>query len=169
MTKFSRIGERFAKGTFVGGVFLAGALLAGCGHDHDHDAPGHHHGGHAHHAPHGGALTMLGDHAFQIEVLPDPETGTISLYVLDGEAERFIRIAAESIAASVSSGEKSAELSFAAIANEATGETVGNTSLFRVSAPEWAGVERFRIQIDGLELLGQEFEGLELPYPEGKH
>lgn len=147
-------------------------FLAGCGHDHDHSHDhDHDHGGHghAHHAPHGGALTMLGDHAFQIEVLPSQSNGTISLYMLDGEAERFIRISAESIDATLKSEGKSEDLSFAAVANDATGETVGNTSLFALSAPEWAGKGRFTIQIDRLELLGQVFENLELPYPEGKH
>ena len=149
---------------------LTALVLTGCGHDHDHDDhDDHDHGAHVHHAPHGGALTMLGDHVFQLEVLPDAEKRTVSIYVLDGEAERFIRIAAESISAKFVAGDESSELQLAAVANSATGETIGNTSLFVVSAPDWAGRERFKIQIDRLEILGQVFEGLELPFPEGKH
>ena len=35
---------------------------------------------------------MLADHAFQLELLPNPDAGQLELYVLDGEAERFVRM-----------------------------------------------------------------------------
>lgn len=59
-------------------------------HDHDH-GHGHDHG-HHHHAPHHGSLTMLGDHAAQIELVVDAESGKVDAYVLDGEAEKPLTV-----------------------------------------------------------------------------
>ncbi|MBC2607831.1 hypothetical protein [Pelagicoccus albus] len=144
-------------------------LFTGCGggHDHDHDHEvGHEH---VHHAPHGGALGMLGDHAFQIEIAPDADGGKVDLYVLDGEAENFIRIAAPAIAAVAEVAGSEQPLLFQAVASEATGETVGDSSHFSVLAPELAMKSEFEITFAELELLGQVFESVSIPYPEGTH
>ena len=147
-----------------------GWAFAGCGGSHDdhgdHDHGGH---GHAHEAPHGGALGMLGNHAFQIEILPQPASGRIDLYVLDGGAERFVRIAATAIDARAKSGEREWDLRFEAVANEATGETVGNSAHFVAYAAGLAVETDFEIMFDRLELLGQVFSNVTIPFPEGSH
>lgn len=56
-------------------------------HDHGHDEHDHHH-----HAPHHGSLTLVGDHAAQIELTLDAEAGKLELYVLDGEAEKGLEV-----------------------------------------------------------------------------
>ena len=85
--------QRLKGATFWVALSIA-LLLAGCGGSHESGEHDHATHGHAHHAPHGGALVMLGNHAFQIELLPDPQKKQIDLYVLDGGAENFIRISA---------------------------------------------------------------------------
>lgn len=52
--------------------------------EHEHD--------HHHHAPHHGSLTMVGDHAAQIELTVDAEAGKLTVYVLDGEAEKSLTV-----------------------------------------------------------------------------
>lgn len=62
-------------------------------HDHDHD----HDEGHAHPPPHGGTLTMLGDHVAQFELVLDQATGDLSLFVLDGDAEKTLMVEDETL------------------------------------------------------------------------
>ena len=51
-------------------------------------------GGHEHVAPHGGALVELGEELAHLELVHDPTTGTLTAYVLDGEAEQAVRVSA---------------------------------------------------------------------------
>src|SRR5690606_22133283 len=121
-------------------------VLPGCGrkgshdHDHDHDHAGHDHHdhghGHMHVAPHGGTVVMLGDEAFHLEFVRDAAEGTLTAWVLDAHLENFIRIPATEIPLiAVVEGTPQA-LALAAVANPATGESVGDTSEFRAQA-EW--------------------------------
>lgn len=144
--------------------------LSGCGGgDHDHD--GHAEAGHAHvhHAPHGGALGMIGEHLFQLEVLSNREEGRIELYVLDGEAERFVRIAATEIEGVAKVGDREWRLRFKAVANAATGEEIGSSSHFVAEAPDLVEEPEFELRFDRLELLGQVFSRVSIPFPEGSH
>lgn len=152
----------------VSGLILT---LVGCGGSHDNGHKEHEHEGHehVHHAPHGGALTMLGDHAFQVEILPDPSDEQMDLYILDGEAGRFVRIAAPVLQGVAKAGERQWELRFQAVANDATGETVGNSSHFTASATELLNVNEFEVIFGRLEILGQVFEDVRVLYPEGSH
>jgi len=147
------------------GIGLVASTGCGGGQDHDHDP----HHGHVHHAPHGGALSMLGDHAFQLELVADAGAETLRLYVLDGEAERFVRIAAPEIQANAIAGRQEWELQFKAVSHEATGESIGDSSQFNAAAPELAKQSKFEVRIEQLEILGQTFEDVSIPYPEGKH
>lgn len=145
-------------------------VLSGCaggGHDHEHDD----HAGHAHvhQAPHGGALGMIGDHLFQLEVVSNRDAGRIELFVLDGEAERFVRIAAPEIEGVAELGDSEWLLRFQAVANAATGEEVGNSSHFVAEAPNLVDMPEFELRFDRLELLGRTFEGVSIPFPEGSH
>jgi len=155
-------------------------LTCACGgrdHDHNHDLSHGHaesrsdddHQGHAHHAPHGGALAMLGDHAFQLELIPQPSQGKVDLYILDGEAERYVRLPAPWIDALVRAGERQWSLRFLPVANQATGETLGDSAYFSAEAPEVADLPAFEISFENLELLGEVYESFAFPYPEGSH
>lgn len=150
-------------------LLLSGFMVAliGCGAGHDHEDSDHH--AHAHHAPHGGALSMLGDHAFQLELVTDAATGSLTLYVLDGEAEQFVRISTAEIRGAGLAGGQEWELRFEAVANEATGESVGDSSQFTARAPELAILSNFEIRFERLDILGQIFEEVSIPYPEGRH
>jgi hypothetical protein len=149
---------------------LAGLLvcaLAACSKQSEHkdyskvpggDAhAGHNHGGHAHTAPHGGTLVELGDHAYNVELLRDPAAGKLTAWILDAHAENFVRIASPAIEVVAMPGGKFTPLSLAAVANPATGETVGNTSQFEVQA-DWLKTSGPFTGIVTVEIRGTKFE-----------
>lgn len=150
-------------------LLLSGFVMAliGCGADHDHEHSDSH--AHAHHAPHGGALSMLGEHAFQLELVLDAAKERLTLYVLDGEAERFVRISTAEIRGVGLAGGQEWELRFEAVSNEATGESVGDSSQFAARASELVKQSNFEVRFERLEILGQVYEDVSIPYPEGKH
>jgi len=85
--------------------------------------------------PHGGTPIALGDD-YRLELVRDADTGTLSGYVLDDEMEEFIRSPSPAIELDVEAGGQRRVLVLAAVANPATGETVGDSSLFQAQA-DW--------------------------------
>lgn len=152
--------------------------LGGCGteghdhahgydHDHDHD---HGHNHHHHVAPHGGVLHEIGEHFAQLEFVLDAETGTLTMYVLDGCAENAIRLSHETIDLTVTPDDgESLALQLDAVASPLTGETVGNSSQFYVRSDALIGVEKLRGRIASITIRGQTVEHVEVLYPEGYH
>ena len=142
---------------------LVPLLAIGCGRSHDHahdkaangDAHGH---GHAHTAPHGGQLVEVGDHQFNVELVLDRETGRLAAYVLDGHAENFVRIVQPAI--EVRLKDPARGLLLTAVANPATGETVGNTSQFEATAPCLKSAGDVAGEIVRLEIRGATFSAL---------
>lgn len=121
-------------------LFFALCCVAGCAKneaDHDHAA----HGGHVHRAPHGGTLVELGEHAYNLEFVRELDTGRLSAYVLDAHAENFIRIKAASFEVVANVGGEKRPLTFKAVANSTTGETVGDTSQFDAEG-DWVKTTR---------------------------
>lgn len=140
-------------------------LALGCSrsHDHAHDAAksagGEAHGhGHAHTAPHGGLLVEVGDHQFNVELVIDREIGRVAAYILDGHAENFVRITQPAIELRLR--EPSRGLMLQAVANPATGETVGSTSQFEATAPWLKDSGALTGEIIRLEIRGATFSGL---------
>src|ERR1039458_3427366 len=112
---------------------LACGLLCGCGNGSpETQAPAKH----EHHPPHGGTPVVLGQEEYHVELVLDAASGTMQAYVMDGELEGFVRVAQASfeIAAKRPGGEETLVLK--AVPNRATGETVGDTSLFTAQA-DW--------------------------------
>ena len=125
------------KPTTVLYIALAAGLCSGCSKPENAAAPAkeaiHKH---EHHPPHGGAPVELGEEEYHVEIVRDASAGKLQAFVLDGELENFVRIAAPSleITATVSGHEE--KLTFLPIPNNATGEKVGDTSLFEAQA-DW--------------------------------
>ena len=90
--------------------------------------------GHEHHAPHGGTPVVLGQEEYHVEFVLDAARSKLLAYVMDGELENFVRVAASSfdVVALVDGSEET--LTFRAVPSHATGETVGDTSLFEATA-----------------------------------
>jgi len=145
--------------SFWPAVLASGVLLAaGCGR-HEHAGHGEPVGEHVHLAPHGGTLVEIGEHAYAIELLRDAATGRLTAWVLDGHAENFIRIAPTTLEVVAYSGGSRRTLTLRAVANTATGETVGSTSQFE-GAADWVkhGGE-IHGEIAAFEIQGHRFPG----------
>ncbi len=141
------------------------AVLAGCGKRDPH--AGHSHGKHAHAAPHGGTLIELGDHAYNLELVLDAPAGKLTAYLLDGHAENFVRVKAPAFEVVASGGAEKRVLLFRAVANPATGETVGNTSQFEAQA-DWLKTQAsFDATLTALEIRGTNFTSFPFNFPKG--
>ncbi len=156
---------------------LVPAVRAQETHNHQHaeqksEAAHDEHEGHDHTAPHGGALLVLGDeHAAHLELLFEPTTSKLTGYVLDGEAEKAIRIAQQEIRLTVAGGDlkSSAALTLKGIASPLTGEKPGDTSQFEGSEPALKGAKKFNVVIKSITVRGKEYKNVEASYPEGNH
>ncbi len=134
--------------------------LAACGKKDDH--AGHDHAAHSdqkhvHTAPHGGTLFEIGEHAYNLELLRDAATGKLTAWVLDGHAENFVRLSIPAIELVAMPGGKFTPLTLKAVANPATGETVGDTSQFEVQA-DWLKTTGEFAGIFTIEIKGTKFE-----------
>ena len=138
-------------------------LLSGCGEKHTSaEKEGHSHW-HVHVAPHGGTLTELGEHAFNVEWVRDAGQGSLDAYILDGHAENFVRLPLPAFSITLE-GQPTA-LVLAAVASPQTGETVGSTSHFRAQSDAIKGTNRISGEIKGLEIRGQVFDGVKFFVP----
>ena len=129
---------------------------AHAGHNHSH--------AHVHTAPHGGTLVELGNHAYNVELLRDPATGKLTAWILDAHAENFVRITSPAVEVVAMPGGKFTPLSLAAVANPATGETVGSTSQFEVQA-DWLKTSGPFSGIVTVEIRGTKFEKVAFSLP----
>ena len=133
-------------------------LLPACGKHAEKEA-GHAHAEHK--APHGGTLVELGEHAYNVELLRDRGAGKLTLWILDGHAENFVRIKSPSVELVAMPGGKFTPVSLKAVANPSTGETVGDTSQFEAQA-DWLKTADEFAGIFTIEIKGTKFE--QVPY-----
>lgn len=147
-------------------VIHAEPIIGEDDHDHDHD-----HQGHAHTAPHGGTLVVLGDEFAHLELVLDAAAGQLTVYVLDGEAVGGVRLAQEQLELLIRLPEHDDDVLVVchAAPNVLTGETIGDTSEFRGASRSLIGASRFDVAIKSITIKGQEFAGLRFPFPEGNH
>jgi len=122
---------------------------------------------HEHHPPHGGTPVVLGDEAYHIELVLDAPSGTLQAFILDGEMEGFVRSAAPSIEIVAEAGGAPRTLVLAAVANPATGETVGDTSLFQAQADWLKTTREFDAALGGVTIRGTTFSGVRFNFPRG--
>ncbi len=147
---------RFTHWFFPLALALA-AILVGCSKSPNQSAAS---GGHVHTAPHGGTLIEVGDHAYNLELVRDAASGKLTVYILDGHAENFIRIAAPSIELVAIAGGERRPLTLQAVANPATGETVGNTSQFEAQADWLKNAAEFPGTVSSIDIRGTKFNNI---------
>jgi len=139
--------------------------LAGCGERKEKasaDAP------HLHVdvPPHGGTPVALGDE-YQIEWVLDASVGKLQAYILDGEMENFVRIATPSFDLRAKLPDRQADLQFKAVANSATGEKVGSTSLFEAGA-DWLKTNKtFDAVLPEIDVEGTVYTNIAFNFPKG--
>ena len=120
---------------------------------------------HDHHAPHGGTAVVLGEEAYHLEFVHTPETGTLTAYLLDGHMEDFIRTSAATFDVIAQVGNETRPLTFRAVSNPSTGETVGDTSQFEVQADWLRSPARFEGTLKSLMVRGRTFSDVPFTFP----
>ncbi len=144
---------------------LAAGLLAGCGHPQDRSADNAPHL-HVDTPPHGGTAVAVGDN-YKIEFVLDEPSDTLQAYVLDDEMENFIRIAPPSFELTAKLPGHQEVLHFLAIANTATGEKVGSTSLFEAHADWLKTAKSFDAVLKEINIEGTVFTNVIFNFPKG--
>lgn len=141
---------------------VALGLLVACDADpREVGLPGE--GGHGHHhaAPHGGCLLVLGDEVAHVELLADPETGWLRLWVLDAHAQNAVRLQQERIPLRLLTDGTEHSITLQGVARALTGESANDTSEFEAHVVELKGAKRIVAWIDSLTVRGVRFEALE--------
>jgi hypothetical protein len=145
----------------------ASTLYPGCSKRPEIAAPDAAPASHGHHPPHGGTAIVLGKELFHLELVRDADTGTLSAYVLDDEMEEFVRVAVPSIALdAVVDGDRK-RLLLSPVASSATGETVGDTSLFQGHADWLKTHDHFEATLEPLSIHGSAFPATNFRFPAG--
>ena len=130
-----------------------------------HESDAHH----EHTAPHGGTLVVLGEEFAHVEFVLEKATGKLTGYVLDGEAEKPVRLSQGAIELKIdrlNSGHTVA-LHLIAVANVLTGETQGDTSHFAGQSDELIGATEFHAAIVAIAVKGQTFVDVDFEFPDG--
>jgi hypothetical protein len=149
----------------VAAVFASG-LLAGCGERAPSVPPPDDAHLHKDVPPHGGTAVALGDD-YKLELVLDAPAGKLDAYVFDGEFENFVRIATESFEVTARLPGREEVLAFKAIPNTATGETVGDTSMFETRA-EWLKTQlSFDAVLKQVTVRGNTFSNVVFNFPKG--
>lgn len=161
------IAERGARPAATATPPAAGDAAAGggalAGENADAAGEGGTQGGCAHTAnpPHGGVMVSIGDHFAHLELVIDAEHGLASIFVLDGDAYRGVRVKAPQLTIRVQplEGGKASGAAFdvnlAAIGSRLTGESVGDTSQFTGAAEPLRGLKEFTATLAVIEVKGQ--------------
>jgi len=126
--------------------------------DHDHE--------HAHHGPHDGHIAEFGDHEYHLEWTHDDASGKVSLYVLDGEAKKEVRIGAEELVIVTKQEDESKEYVLAAV-NIVDGET----AQFEIVDKELLGALEAQIpaEVKQIEVGGKTFSNVKLEEDKEHH
>lgn len=154
-------------------------------HDHDHDHAHHHH--HAEKGPHGGALVAIGQDDAHLEIVLDAETGTLTAYVLDGEAEKAIAIKQKNLQLAITlehdhdgkghdkkgpdgEDEKKDELPesvFPLMLAAVSPGADGAASEFSGQSDELKGAHEFEAALTSVTVGDKPFKDVKFKYPEG--
>jgi hypothetical protein len=144
-------------------ILVALVALTSCSPDGD---PGAGSGaGHHHEPPHGGTGVALGDEDSHLEFVLDAAAGRMQAYVLSPHMESFVRISADSFAVTAKLPDREETLTFKPVANSATGETVGDTSMFEAHA-DWLKTNKtFDAVLKEITIKGKTYRNVAFNFP----
>lgn len=143
-------------------MVLVVAVLAGCDAKEEGKA-----GKHEHHAPHQGTLVEFGEEFAHLELVLDSATGQLTGYVLDGEAEKPLRLSQREIRIDVRAKAGGFNVLLKAVGNALTGEKLGDTSQFEGQADGLKGLKEFDATVAKVTVKDKEFVGVEFNFPKG--
>ena len=129
---------------------------------------------HEHHPPHKGTLVEFGNEFAHLELVIDQASGKITGYVLDGEAEKAVRIAQKEIMINVMKAEKPGtgpaeafSVTLAAQESALSGEKVGDTSEFAAQSDKLKNLPNFDGVVVDVNVKGKPFTNTKFNFPKG--
>jgi hypothetical protein len=149
---------------FLAAVLTVGLAVAGAraADDHKHDHK------HEHKAPHDGTLVVFGDEFAHIELVLDAKEGKLTAYVLDGHAEKGVRVDQKDVTLEITSADgKTKKVALTAVANKLTGEKEGDTSVFSATDEIFKDAKTFKVKLEKLKVKGKTFLDIKFSFPEG--
>lgn len=121
---------------------------------------------HEHHAPHGGTLVEFGEEFAHLEVVLDSKNGWLTVYALDGEAEKSVSLAQTEIEIEIEKPQKFT-VKLEAGENPLTGETKGATSEFSGQNQRLRNLKEFDASVKSITIRGREFKNVRFNFPKG--
>lgn len=122
---------------------------------------------HEHKPPHNGTLVECGEEFAHLELLLEPDSGKLTGYVLDGEAENPVRIEQSTIRLKLNVSGKTLSMILKAVANPLSGEVKGDTSEFSAVSAKLKGIQQFSGTVAFIKVKGTPFKNVDFKYPEG--
>jgi hypothetical protein len=122
---------------------------------------------HEHKPPHHGTPVVLGKEEYHVELVLDAAAGRLQAYIMDGELENFVRLPDQSFVVTARLAGKEEVLTFQAIANNVTGEKVGDTALFEAQADWLKTNAAFDGVLRRLTVRGTTYENVTFNFPKG--
>jgi len=111
----------------------------------------------------------LGDEEAFLEFVHDAAADKLRCYVLAPHMAGFVRLEAEAFEVAARFAGKAESLHFKAVANDATGETVGNTAQFEAAAPWLKAAKKFDAELKRLTIRGKTYDAVPFRFPEGNY
>jgi len=116
--------------------------------------------------PHGGTPVELGED-YRLELVLDAPSGKLDAFVFDGEFENFVRIPAKSFQVTARLPGREEVLDLKAVPNPATGETVGDTSMFETQADWLKATPVFDAVLPEITVGGNSYTNVAFNFPKG--
>ena len=117
-------------------------------------------------APHGGLLIDAGDDFAHVEMVFDPAQGSLSAYILDGEAEEVVPIKQPSILVRLVKPARTLKLK--ADVSRLSGEKPGATSSYTLTDLSLKGLSQLQGALVSVNINGNVFKNLAFQLPAKK-
>ena len=111
----------------------------------------------------------MGEEEYHVELVLDASAGKLQAFILDGELENFVRIPEASFEIAVKLPGEEKVLTMKAVANRATGETVGDTALFETQAEWLKTTPIFNAVIKELTVRDNKYQNIAFNFPKGNN
>lgn len=120
---------------------------------------------HADRPPHGGVIVPLGAHMAHAELVVVPDTGELTLYLLDADGQPGQRVAQPTMVLDVETSGRLLRLKMSAVPDEGVGERVGDASRFAVRSDDLLRMGEAKVTVKWIGVSGQVYSDVVMDWP----
>lgn len=120
---------------------------------------------HADRPPHGGVIVRLGAHLAHAELVAVPDSGELSLYMLDGDGQPGLRVAQPQVVVDVETSGRMLRLVMSAMPDQDVGERVGDASRFVVRTADLLRMGAARVTAKWIGVHGTVYSDVVMNWP----